>query len=302
MGVVVRIEAYVPASINPARAFRAAFDRVGDLARRLSSYRDDSEVRAVEDTAWRAPVPISADLAHLLGHALDLARQSKGAFDPTIGRVTRLVRAQGWGRAGPAPPALRAAWKLTGWRHVELDRAAQAVFFRQRGLQLDLGGIAKGFIADAALRSLRQAGISSALVSVAGDYAAGAPPPEMDGWKVGVDPSGEAPAPAFQLQLRDQAVSTSGGGQRYFLADGRRCSHILTRADARCVAADEAVSVVAPSGLEADGLATALLALGRERSAALLARYPHVQVHWSTGSQQLRPPHHQRMPSTDFQR
>jgi len=106
MGAVVRIEAYVPAGISPALAFRAAFDRVGELAGRLSSYRADSELRQLERKAWRSPTSVSEDFARVLGHAIELARQSDGAFDPTLGRVTRLVRAGGWGEALSEPSAL----------------------------------------------------------------------------------------------------------------------------------------------------------------------------------------------------
>ena len=302
MGMVVRVEAYVPENINPARAFRAAFDRVGDLARTLSSYRDDSEVRRVEREAWRSHVPISADLAAVLGRALELARQSEGAFDPTLGRVTELVRARGGGQAGPEPAVLEDARKLTGWQHVELDQASRTVFLGLRGLQIDLGGAAKGFIADEALKSLRQAGISHALVSVAGDIAAGAAPPGAVGWRVAIDQTGPRGDSEVQLLLQDQAVSTSGGRERYFHTGGQKCSHILAGNDGRCVDVSTAVSVVASSGLEADGLATALVALGRARSAALLSRYPHVQVYWSSELQPSSQTAHQRMPSTESQR
>jgi len=281
MGVVVRIEAYVPAGVNPARAFRAAFDRVGGLARKLSSYRDDSELRQVERKAWRSRTQVSADFARVLAHAIDLARQSDGAFDPTLGRVTRLVRAEGWGAALSEPSALEGAWKLTGWRHVELDSESRTVFFRRRGLQVDLGGIAKGFVADETLETLKSRGISQALVSVGGDIAAGAPPPGKRGWSVAIDQIGDRDDSEIQLLLRHQAVSTSGSRERYFLQGDLLCSHVVARDDASCTDVSTAVSVVASSGLKADGLATALLALGRDRSDVLLSHYPDVRVYWA---------------------
>lgn len=302
MGVVVRIEAYVPAGINPARAFLAAFDRVRDLESKLSSYRDESELRQIERKAWRSPTSVSADFARALGHAIELARQSDGAFDPTLGRVTRLVRAGGWGEALSEPSALEGAWNLTGWRHVELDPEPRTVFFRQRGLQLDLGGIAKGFVADEILEALRSDGIFQALVSVGGDIAAGAPPPGKRGWSVAIDQIGDRGDAEIRLLLRHQALSTSGSRERYFLLGDQMCSHVLAKNDASCADVSTAVSVVASSGLEADGLATALLALGRERSDVLLSRYPDVRVYWAS----RRPPaarqlHRQTVP-TESQR
>lgn len=302
MGVVVRIEAYVPAGINPARAFRAAFDRVRDLESKLSSYRDDSELRQIERKAWRSPTSVSADFARALGHAIELARQSDGAFDPTLGRVTRLVRAGGWGEALSEPSALEGAWNLTGWRHVELDPEPQTVFFRQRGLQLDLGGIAKGFVADEILEALRSDGIFQALVSVGGDIAAGAPPPEKPGWSVAIDQIGDRGDAEIRLLLRHQALSTSGSRERYFLLGDQMCSHVLARNDASCADVSTAVSVVASSGLEADGLATALLALGRERSDVLLSRYPDVRVYWASRRPSAARQLHRQTVPTESQR
>ena len=282
MGVVVRIEAFVPPEVNPARVFRAAFDRVGDLSGKLSSYRDDSELRQVERNAWRSPTSVSADFARVLGRAIELARQSDGAFDPTLGRVTRLVRAGGWGEALSEPSALESAWELTGWQHVELDPESRTVFFRRRGLQIDLGGIAKGFVADEMLEALKSRGISQALVSVGGDIAAGAPPPRRRGWRVAIDQIGDRGGSEIQLLLRHQAVSTSGSRERYFLLGDQMCSHVIARDDASCTDVSTAVSVVASSGLVADGLATGLLALGQGRSDVLLSHYPDVRVYWAS--------------------
>ena len=302
MGLVIRIEAYVPEDVNPARAFRAAFDRVGELERKLSSYREDSELREIERKAWRARVPVSGDLAFVLSRAIELARHSDGAFDPTLGRVTRLVRARGWGRAGPKPSDLRDAWKLTGWRDVEVDQASRTVFIHRRGLQIDLGGIAKGFIADEALKTLRAAGVARALVSIGGDIVAGAPPPGMDGWRVKLEQLADRGDGDFHLPLRNEAVSTSGSRERYFIAGDQTCSHILARDASDCVDVSIAASVVASSGLEGDSLATALVALGRARSAGLLARHPNVRVYWNSQDALDSLPRHQRMPSTDSQR
>ena len=276
LGVVVRIDAYLPREVNPARVFRSALDRVACLARSLSDYREDSELRAVENTAWQKPVPVSFDFYRVLSEALLIARESDGAFDPTLGTVTRLLRR---GRS-PEPMELAAAWTSTGWTQVSLDAESRTVFLRKRGIQFDLGGIAKGYIADQALESLRQAGVSRALVAVAGDIAVGAPPPGKRGWPVAVDAAGARGSVERELVLRNQAVSTSGSRERNYASNGKRCSHIVTRLSAPCAETGPAVSVVAPTGLEADGLATALLALGRERSGKLLASHPAARAYW----------------------
>ena len=224
IGVVVRIDAYVPLALNPAQVFRAAFDRVTVLEQTFSSYRDDSEVRRVEDLAWREPLSISAEFSTVLGYALKVARGTGGAFDPTIGRVTRLLRQNSKPKAPSAKAAMTAARSLTGWQHVEHDARGRTVFLRRRGVQLDFGGIAKGYIADEILQTLEQAGVERAMVSVAGDIAVGQAPPDQAGWPVAVDAVGARGDVERQLVLRNQAISTSGSRERFYEADGRTCS------------------------------------------------------------------------------
>ncbi len=282
MGVVVRFDAYVPPGVNPARAFRAAFDRIAVLAQAFSSFREDSEVRRLAERAWRKPVLISSDLAVVLEHALRLARETSGAFDPTLGQVTRLWRRSDGSEDRASAQEWREAWRRTGWRDVVLDPANNTLFLRRRGLQLDLGGIAKGYIGDEALRELERHGVPRALVAVAGDIVAGAPPPGEAGWKVGLDAVGERGSLERTVLLLRQAVSTSGSRERYYEFGDKRCSHIVLPPGEYCAAAVLAVSVVAPSGLEADGLATALVALGPSASKTILQRRRHVQVYWAT--------------------
>ncbi len=281
VGVIARIEAYVSRNINPAHLFRAAFDRIATLERTFSSYRDDSEVRRVEQLAWREPISISAQLSTVLGHALAVASASGGAFDPTVGSMTRLLHRNGTLQAPRDMAAMAAARSLTGWQAVEHNASAQTVFLRRRGVQLDFGGIAKGYIADEALRVLEQAGVARAMVSIAGDIATGEPPPAQTGWRVGLDAVGTRGEIERHLLLRNQAVSTSGSRERFYEIDERRCSHILNRSEDSCADASLAVSVVAPTGMEADALATALLAMGREKNSDLLKGRPGVRAYWA---------------------
>ena len=281
MGLIVRIDAYVSEEVNPAHVFRAAFDRVATLEQTFSSYRADSEVRRVEQLAWREPILISAELSAVLGHALAVASASGGAFDPTVGSMTGLLRRNGTLQIPRDRAALAAARSLTGWQRVEHDASARTVFLHRRGVQLDFGGIAKGYIADEVLRVLERGGVPRAMASVAGDIVVGDPPPGQAGWRVGLDAVGSRGGLERHLVLRRQAVSTSGGRERYYESDGRRCSHILGRSEDPCADAALAVSVVAPTGIEADALATALIAMGREAGNDLLQGLPGVRAYWA---------------------
>lgn len=283
VGTLVRIEAYVPPDARPPLIFGAVFERVAELEGIFSTYRPDSELRRFEVRAWRHAVAVSDELAEVLGRALDLARASGGAFDPTLGRATRLVRDGGWGREGPAAAALDEALLESGWRHVEIGGSPPAAYIRPRGLALDLGGIAKGYIADQAIAELARLGVARAIVAVAGDIAVGDPPPGEAGWTVALDAVGRRGTAERSLVLRNAGVSTSGSRERYYLRGGRRCSHIMAVGDP-CLLPTSAVSVVAPNAALADGLATALAAAGPERSGSLLEQYPQARAYWAPES------------------
>ena len=282
MGVLVRISAYIPRGVGPPSAFRQAFDRIANVARTFSSFREDSELRRIEQAAWRQPTPVSREFARLLGHALRLAQQTGGAFDPTLGTVTRLLRAEGWRREGPPVIALREARSRTGWTHVRLDPSSLEVSIDCPGLQFDLGGIAKGYAADEALAALQRVGVSRAMVAVAGDIAVGDPPPAADGWRIALDAIGPPGSVEHEVTLSNSGVSTSGSRDRYYLANGVRCSHIFPNSASGCADPTLAVSVVAPSALEADGLATALISLGEKGSEGILSGRRDVSVYWSS--------------------
>lgn len=283
VGTLVRIEAYVPPDATPPLIFRAAFDRVAELEGIFSTYRPDSELRQLEVRAWRHAVPVSEELGEVLGRALELARASDGTFDPTLGRATRLVRAGGWGREGPTAAAMEEALLESGWRHAEVGGSPPTAYLSHRGIALDLGGIAKGYIADRALAELADLGVERAIVAVAGDIAIGDPPPGEAGWTVALDAVGRRGTSERFLVLRNAGVSTSGSRERYYLRGGRRCSHIVAVGDP-CLLPASAVSVVASNAALADGLATALAAAGPEHSGRLLEQYPQARAYWAPES------------------
>ena len=272
MGTLVRITAYAPRGIDGVRALQSSFARVEELSRRLSDYRKDSEVNQVSQRADRAPVFLSRDLFSVLAAAAEIACSSGGAFDVTSGALTRLQR-QG---IVPNAAASELARSRTGWQHVVLDARAQTVYFLTPGIQLDLGGIAKGYIADQALVELRRHGIDRALVAIAGDIVAGEAPPGESGWRVAI----EAKGIEREIRLANEAVSTSGDRERSHEIGGVLYSHIVDPRSQRIAREPQAVSVIARSGVEADGWATALHVLGRLKSHQILDSQPQLKPIW----------------------
>jgi thiamine biosynthesis lipoprotein len=256
MGTLVHIELYADNEAQAKTAFRAAFDRIAQLDDELSDYKPDSEVN-------RLPRPVSDDLFRVLESAQRLATASDGAFDVTLGPVTRLWRQARRDRRLPDPTSLRDALAHCGYRKLHLDAATRAVTLDDPAMRLDLGGIAKGFAADEALAAISHTGVRSALVAVSGDLAFSDPPPGRRGWKI--DAGGTL------RELSNAAVSTSGDAEQHLDADGRRYSHIVNPVTGMGLTLPLTVTVIARCGIDADGLATAISVLGPERGKSLTA-------------------------------
>lgn len=263
MGTEFKIVVYTDGEASARRASRAAFDRVAFLDNTLSDYNLDSELMRLCDRAGGPPVPVSEDLYRVLELAQSAWRRSGGAFDPTVKPVVKLWRRARRRAELPDPRDLDQARALVGAENLILDPATHSVRLAKPGMQLDLGGIAKGYAADAALATLREHGIGSALVAAAGDIVVGDPPPGAKGWRVGIASIDDPEGPAERvLELAHAAVSTSGDSAQYVVIDGNRYSHIVDPRTGLGANERASVTVVAPCGAIADSTATTLYLLG----------------------------------------
>lgn len=275
MGMPVRIVLHVPAEAAALRAATSAFARIAALDAAMNDYRVDSEIRAV---ARRAPdaVPVSADVFHVVSRAIEIARDTDGAFDPTVAPLVALWRdARATGRL-PARAAVQAARALTGWRRVELDAAHQTIRLPEPGMRLDLGGVAKGYILQAALAVLRAEGAPAALLEAGGDIVVGEAPPGRAGWRIEL--GGEFQEFASEL-ISNAAVATSGPSAQFVEIAGVRYSHVIDPRSGDALTTATTAHVIAADGATADALATAAAVVGPSGLAALRAKFPHVRIH-----------------------
>jgi thiamine biosynthesis lipoprotein len=142
-------------------------------------------------------------------------------------------------------------------------------------MQLDLGGIAKGYAADEALKIISSQGIKSALVAASGDLAFSDAPPGHAGWTIGIDSLDQADKPFTRtLLLANAAVSTSGGSEQFLEADGKRYSHIINPETGLGIVNEITVTTVAKRGLLADPTATAVSVLGSELGILFIRQHP----------------------------
>ena len=273
MGTLFTITLYAPNTNAAAQTARAAFKRIAALERTMTDYDPDSELMRLCRSPVGQPVQVSPDLFDVLAQAQRLARLSNGAFDVTVGPYVRLWRRTR--RTGVRPPseALQKAAQSVGWEKLRLDPATSTVTLLATNMQLDLGGIAKGYAGDQALRTLRAAGIGAALVAASGDLAIGDAPPGTRGWRVGIGlPDRADNKLARQLLLANAAVSTSGDTEQFVELDGVRYSHILDPRTGVGLTNRVQASVIARHATATDALATTVCVLGPELGLKLVDR------------------------------
>lgn len=262
MGTLVRIVLYAPSEPVAVAGVNAAFDRVAALDAALNDYRDSSELMQVSRQAGIGAVPISDDLFRVLRASLQIARASDGAFDVTAGPLSVLWRQARRQNALPDADRIAVARALVGHTKLELDETRRTVRLRQPGMQLDLGGIAKGFAADEAVAALATRGIPRVLVAAGGDIVAADPPPGAEGWRIAIAPVDAADREPGYLSLRHAAVSTSGDTEQFLVVGGVRRSHIYDPRTGQSLTGRSSVTVVAPTGTMSDALATAVSVMG----------------------------------------
>jgi FAD:protein FMN transferase len=271
MGTLVRITAYTTGEDDARRAFRGGFDRIDELDATLSDYQPDSELNRLTTTAVRTPTAVSRDLFAVLSASQHLAEQTNGAFDVTMGPVIRLWRDARRANQLPDQGALAEAAGRSGYGKLHLDPERTTVSLDQQGMALDVGGIAKGYAASEALAAIGRLGVQSAMVAVSGDLAFSDAPPGTSGWRISVhDVPGERAGVPQVLELTNAAVSTAGPAEQHFDVNGSRYSHIVDPSTRMALTEDLTVTVVARTGLVADGLDTAVSVLGIERGLALI--------------------------------
>jgi len=269
---------------DPSRA-QAAIDAAIEELRRvdgtMTRFSAVSDVGRVNRLAASQPVPVSTTTAAVIGEALAWARASEGAFDPCLGRASRL-----WDIGHRRiPPVATAVTRLAGrnfYRAIEVlaSKGGASVRLTDGDAELDLGGIAKGYGVDRAVDALRGLAIRHAIVNVGGDLYALGESERGAPWRVGIRAPDESLGIVGELSVSDGAVATSGDYLQYFVHAGRRYHHLLDpRTGAPRATTMHSVTVRASTCLTADAAATAVYGMAPDRAARLLrSRAPDARI------------------------
>jgi FAD:protein FMN transferase len=267
------IEAYGRDEDGLPRIVDEAFDEVDRIDRLMSHYKADSPLSRINREAAHHPVAVEPELFDFIVDAMRYHHDSDGAFDITVGP---LMKAWGFFRGEghlPSDDELAAARRHVGGAHVTLNPQSKTIAFDASGVELDLGGIAKGYAVDRVVELLRRRHVAAALISAGGStiYGLGAPP-GADGWEVKLQDPIDSRKTAFAIRLKDRALSVAGSSEKAFEAGGIKYSHIMDPRTGRPAQGVLSVVVLASNGTAGDALDNAFFVLGPERSRSYLSR------------------------------
>lgn len=250
MGTEFRITISADDTSGLSLVVRQCFAKVDDLEQSMSDYRADSELnRLTGRTDWQE---VSPDLYTVLRFSKQLARRSKGAFDPTVGPLTKLWRRAFRQQQFPEEEDIFAARTQVQWKDLKTARKGQ-VRLRRNDIKLDLGGLAKGYTLDVMAQLLREAGFKAFLLDGGGDLLLGDPPlGQPAGWLV------DFPGSQGKRSLKNIAVATSGDTYRFLEHEGSRYSHLIDPRTGYGLTHQAVISVIGPNAMMTDGLASAV--------------------------------------------
>lgn len=269
MGTLVWVSAVAPTESEAQKAATVGLQEIRRLEEILSTWIPESELSRVNAGAGRTAVEVSPETIEVLEHSIEMARLTEGGLNIAIGPAVEAWNVSREGRI-PSQAELDAVRPFLHLENLQLDKASHTVFLRKPGMRVDIGGIGKGYAADLAADVMKHAGATAGVVAISGDIKTFGRMPDGERFVFGIEHPRKEGALLGRLELEDEAVSTAGDYQRYFMKDGVRYHHILDPRTLQPARACQSVTVVAKDGVLADGLDTGIFVMGPEKGMALI--------------------------------
>ena len=267
-----------------SKLYPKAFEKIIQLEGILSANEESSDIARINSNQDLSPIRVRAELIEVLGKALEYAEKSGGAFDPSIGPLVKL-----WGIGTesehlPGGEEIRQALELINYRDIQINYSEETVLLKKPLMSLDLGAIAKGYIADEVALFLKENGVQQAIIDLGGDiFALG----EKEGkkgssetyWRIGIqDPRKARGSYIGILNVKNKSVVTSGDYERFFEEGGKRYHHIFSvESGFPAETGLKSVTIAADKAIDADALSTAAFVLGWEKGRRLVDSVPGAQ-------------------------
>ncbi len=277
LDTIIEITAY---GADAQAAVKAAMEEFRKIQPLTDHFDPASQISQINQNAGIAPVRVDLEVIEMIRHAQELSEKMDGAFDISVGALTRLWNVGHRGDYVPDAAEIEAVLPLVDYRLIQIDPVQQTVFLPKKGMYLDLGGVAKGAALNNAVNALKAKGITSALVNAGGDVRVIGRKPDGKAWRIGVQDPRNSEGVIAKLTL-DQwdTLETSGDYQRFFIKDGVRYHHILDPKTGRQPREIASVTLVYQDSAEVSDLASSgILVLGVEKGLRVLQRFPGVEA------------------------
>jgi len=274
------------------RLVNQVFEEAERIDKLMSTYIEDSRISEINRLAAREPVVAGDELFSIIRRSLDISVLTLGAFDITYDSVGQHYDFRN--RQRPDDATVEQERMLIDYRFVELDQASGTVRFREDGVRINLGGIAKGYVVERGVDILRTRGVQNAIVTAGGDSRLlgdrrGQP------WMVGIrDPRNDGQV-AISVPLEEEAISTSGDYERYFEEGDVRYHHIIQPSTGAPASGVHSATVFGPDAVITDALSTSVFVMGVDQGLRLIATLPDYEsividdagrIYYSDGLQQ----------------
>lgn len=273
MGTSMQVQAIGGDEAARRAAIDEAFAAMAEVDRLMSNYRTDSELSHVNREAARTPVVVSDPLLRVIEAGQRVSAASNGAFDVTVGPLVRL-----WGfrdRVAHVPSAaeLTAVRPLVDYHQLLIDGAKHTIGFAREGMEIDLGGIAKGFAVEIAANVLRRRGLGGFIDAGGNQYMVGTPPGKTS-WTVGIKNPDDPKRLIGVVEVKGGSVSTSANDANALVAQGRRYGHLLDPHTLQPSSASLSATILSEDGTLADAMSKAAFILGPQKGMALVEATP----------------------------
>lgn len=265
---------------NDENILNKAFDRIEEFDKMLSINKENTEVDKLNEKSGVEKVKVNDDIYKLIDKSINYSKLTGGAFDVTIGPVVKLWNIGLDTARVPTKDEITKALPLIGYKNIELDSDSKTVYLKNKGMVLDFGAIAKGYIADEVAEVLRNSGVKKAIIDLGGNIYALGSNKEDKPWKIGIqDPDLERNEIIGYIYSSNKSVVTSGIYERFLEKDGVKYHHILSPFNGYPYDNEiMGVTIISDLSIDGDALSTSTFALGLNEGLKFINSVPNVEA------------------------
>ena len=277
MGTLVFVTGVAPNETVAKKAVAEGLAEIRRIEQFMSTWIPTSELSKVNEAAGEHPVHVGQENMEVLKASLRMAQLTEGGFNIAVGPAVAAWNVSQEGRI-PSQAELDAVRSFISLDSVVLDETSGTVFLKRTGMQIDVGGIGKGYAADLVVEVMKQAGATAGVVAISGDIKTFGRMPDQERFVFGIQhPRKEQGEVLGRIELENEAVSTAGDYQRFIMKNGIRYHHILDPSTLHPARGCQSVTIIAKEGVMADGLDTGIFVMGPEKGMALIESLPDVE-------------------------